>query len=126
MRNRAKCRLCNDILESFHRYDYVTCKCGEISVTGGLDAYECSSKDWANFLRVDDEGNTIVPTIKSTDDPLEVVAPKMSRDDLIGMLDDMIKTIEGLPRNAMVEPITHYDHCATLILLSAILKSKTT
>ena len=124
MRNRAKCKLCGEIIESFHRYDYVSCRCGEISVTGGLDAYECSSKDWGNFLRVDDEGNTIVPVIKSPDDPLEVVAPKMSRDELIGMLDQMIKTIEALPQHAMVEPITHYDHCATLILLSAILKAK--
>lgn len=34
-RNRARCRRCNDIIESTHRHDYVTCRCGAIFVDGG-------------------------------------------------------------------------------------------
>jgi len=60
MKNRAKCKLCEDVLESFHRYDYQVCKCGEISITGGSDVYECAAKEWKNFLRVDDNNNLIV------------------------------------------------------------------
>lgn len=33
--NKAKCKKCGDIIESKHVHDYVTCKCGAISVDGG-------------------------------------------------------------------------------------------
>lgn len=33
--NKIKCKLCGDIIESKHRHDFVTCKCGKISVDGG-------------------------------------------------------------------------------------------
>ena len=35
--NRGKCLLCGDIIESKHVHDYVTCKCGNLSVDGGRD-----------------------------------------------------------------------------------------
>ena len=35
IRNSAKCRKCNDEIESTHRHDFVKCKCGEIFVDGG-------------------------------------------------------------------------------------------
>lgn len=37
IKNIAKCLLCGDIIESKHRHDYVTCKCGNLSVDGGKD-----------------------------------------------------------------------------------------
>ena len=48
---------------------------------------------------------------------------KPSRCELIAMLDEMVKNIESLPLYAMTSPISHYDHCALIILLSSILKS---
>jgi len=39
IRNRAKCKLCGDIIESKYRHDFVTCKCGAISVDGGQDYF---------------------------------------------------------------------------------------
>lgn len=35
--NRAKCLLCNDIITSKHSHDYVTCKCGNLSIDGGIE-----------------------------------------------------------------------------------------
>ncbi len=35
LRNVAKCSQCDDVIESKHRHDFVTCKCGAISVDGG-------------------------------------------------------------------------------------------
>ena len=35
IKNKWKCLKCNDIVESKHRHDYVTCKCGEMSIDGG-------------------------------------------------------------------------------------------
>jgi hypothetical protein len=37
LHNAAKCKKCNDKIESTHVHDFVTCKCGAISVDGGRD-----------------------------------------------------------------------------------------
>lgn len=56
MRNRAKCKLCNDLIESIYRHDFVTCKCGEISIDGGREPFtRALAKDWSNFIRVFDD-----------------------------------------------------------------------
>lgn len=59
MRNRAKCRRCDDIIESTHRHDFVTCKCGEIAVDGGQAYFRAAAKNFENFIRLDDEGNEV-------------------------------------------------------------------
>jgi len=129
MQNRAKCKLCESIIESFHSQDYVMCKCGEIAVGGDVGDYPCAAKNWDNFLRVDDEGNTIIPKIKNKDDvkplyiePNEVSKP--TRDDLIKILDDMVKSIEKLPPEAMTTYVNQYDLMSFLMILSAIFKAK--
>lgn len=35
--NKARCRKCGDVIESTHRHDFVSCKCGAIAVDGGRD-----------------------------------------------------------------------------------------
>lgn len=35
LRNRARCRRCNQVIESRSQHDFVTCNCGAISVDGG-------------------------------------------------------------------------------------------
>jgi len=41
VKNAARCRGCNTVLESKHRHDFVTCKCGLISIDGGLAYQRC-------------------------------------------------------------------------------------
>lgn len=113
MKNRAKCKKCESIIESKFDGDYVSCKCGEISVSGGNN-FGCAAADWANFFRVDDVGNIIIPVIKET--------PKVTKADFLYALDDMIKRIEDMPPNAMVVAINHYDFVSVLILLSNIFR----
>lgn len=113
MRNRAKCKKCESIIESKHDQDTCECACGEISVSGG-DKLGCSALNWANFLRVDDVGNVIIPTIRD--------APKITRGDLLGALDTMIEKIEDMPANAMIVAINHYDFVSLLMLLSSIFR----
>lgn len=122
MKNRAKCKLCSSIIESFHSYDYVICKCGAIGVSGG-DLMHCSALDWKNFMRVDDQGNEIIVTVK---DGSEDATPtsKPSKKELIAMLDEMAKNIERLPENAMTTAINHYDYLSLLLLLSTLFKSE--
>jgi hypothetical protein len=114
MRNRAKCKKCESIIESKAHNDQMHCKCGEISVNGG-EMLGCSAMDWNNFLRVDDEGNVIVPTIQES-------APKATRKDFLEALDEMIRRIEDMPPNAMVVSINHYDFVSLLVLLSSIFR----
>jgi len=129
MRNRAKCKLCNSIIESFHSGDHVTCKCGEISVHGGQGLY-CASKDWNNFTRVDDNGHEIVIRVLEKDDvsnpniELTEYVVKPNKKELIDMLDEMVKSIDSLPPGAMTAPITHYDLSSALLLLLAIFKAE--
>ncbi len=115
MRNQAKCKLCNSIIESLSPEEYAECQCGEISVSGGNDL-KCSAKNWNNFCRIDDEGNEVVISVKND-------SSKPSKKEMIGMIDDMAKNIERLPSSAMLSPITHYDFVSLLMLLSSILKS---
>lgn len=130
MKNRAKCKLCQSIIESFHSTDYVLCKCGEIAVDGG-ESLRCEAKDFNNFLRVDDKGNEIVikiqPTPAQIDDEISDVIAGLRGDPnklgLIKELDDIRKRIESLPKHVMYEPVTHADFCSLLLLLSAILRS---
>lgn len=35
--NKCKCLLCDIIIESEHRHNFVSCKCGNIAVDGGKD-----------------------------------------------------------------------------------------
>jgi len=41
---KIKCLLCFDLIESKYRHDFVTCKCGNVSVDGGNDYMKVSSK----------------------------------------------------------------------------------
>lgn len=121
MRNIAKCKLCSSIIESFHSTDYVICKCGEISVDAG-ESLKCYAKDWKNFLRIDDNGNEIqvkVQEEKTIDENIK----KPNKEELLDMLDEMVKNIERLPQQAMTSPINHYDYYSLLLLLSSILRS---
>jgi hypothetical protein len=125
MKNRAKCKLCHSIIESFHLHDIVTCKCGEISVSGGNQQYNASANDWSNFLRVDDLGNEIVVTVKDEEnlDVKRLYIDKPTREDKLKMLDEMIKSYENLPSHALQAPITGYDLTSALLLVRSLFAS---
>lgn len=134
MKNRAKCKLCQSIIESFHVHDHVTCDCGQISVDGGLQYYKASAYDWRNFIRVDDQGNEIIITVIEEEKEIEgtVIEKdkeedetlKMTKSDLIKEFGTMIKNIEDLPQQALTLPITHYDYLCGLMIIKAILEEK--
>jgi hypothetical protein len=126
MRNRAKCKKCETVLESFHKYDYVECKCGEISITGGTDRWECAAKDWDNFLRIDDFNNELAVKIISAEDQNknESVPEKTipSKEELLLMLDEMINYVDNLPEHAKYAPVSQYDFYSFMMLIKALIK----
>ena len=52
--NKAMCKLCGDIIESKNRHDYVTCKCGQISVDGGTAYIKRSARNLSNIIELSD------------------------------------------------------------------------
>lgn len=124
MKNRAKCKLCQTIIESFHSTDLVLCQCGEISVDGG-DAMRCAAKNWDNFLRVDDNGKEYPVKVQEYSEEafLENKSKPQTKKELLDMIQEMNRTLNGLSSIAMTAPITHYDLAWLLSLLEAILRS---
>jgi len=47
--NKAKCLLCGDIIESKSVHDFVTCKCGKLSVDGGHEYLRRSFSKHGDF-----------------------------------------------------------------------------
>lgn len=130
MRNRAKCKVCGDVLESFHRHDYVVCKCEEISIDGGLDYLHASAKNFDNFLRIDEDDSEIPVQYHEKDqgkdqqiDKQEEAHSKPDKDQLISMLDDLIKSYDNLPQQAILAPVNHSDILSVLMLVSSLFKS---
>lgn len=125
MRNRAKCKLCGDILESFHRHDYISCVCGEIAIDGGLDYFKASAKDWNNFLRIDDEDKEVPisvinnPEYPAISDKNEEISQNRSETSLI--LNEMIGQYQNLPQHAMLQPATNADILSLLYLFKNLI-----
>ncbi len=46
--NKIKCNSCGEIIESTHRHDYKTCKCGRVSVDGGHSYLKRAFKESLN------------------------------------------------------------------------------
>lgn len=126
MRNRAKCKLCDEVIESMFLMDYVTCKCGEISICGGTQRFESGAKDYKNFLRVTDEDKEVPvqfldesqeqALIKNKED--EGAQFKIGHKDKEGQIAHLISHIEKLPAEAMSIPLNHYDLLLLLRLIS--------
>lgn len=128
MNFRAKCRLCKTFIEKRNTDDYITCACGEISIKGLEGTTQFIAREWENFIRIDDEGNEVIIKVVEKEDissakphPEGILPP--SKDELFSMLNQMIKTYEELPNQAMGTPVTHYDLLSALLLLSAILRA---
>lgn len=58
-RNRAKCALCGDTIESVSQHDWVRCECGEIFVDGGTEYFRGGFNKAENFIRIDGDGREI-------------------------------------------------------------------
>lgn len=139
-KNRAKCKLCEEIIESKHSHDYVTCKCGEISIDGGPstgDGGSCwrgRAKDYRNFLSIDNEGRVIGVT-HIEDEPIKSIEEKednkelqeevfipLTRAQKVDELKRLREYSEGLPPAAQYQFVTETDFQRLLLVLESILR----
>ena len=127
MRNRAKCKLCKEAIESVANVDYVSCKCGEIAIDGGLGSFRCFANDFKNFMRLDDEGNEVMvkvlekPNIEEKVSINEEKQPESSREKSIEMIDAMIKYYEELPVQALLGSPSNYDMKAMYLMMKQMM-----
>lgn len=130
MRNRAKCKLCEDIIESIEWDDWIMCSCESIAIGGGDKAFHTTATDYNNFLRIDDDGNEIPVTYVENKPQTEEISDnseqcpenKLTRAQKVDMLKAISDSIENLPQHAMQTPITHYDYNSLLLLLISIFR----
>ena len=136
MRNRAKCKLCNDIIESTATYHFVTCKCGQISIDGGPSEYRrCLAHDWANFVYLDDdETERPLKVQKLEENPKDQVASEKAKDsdkesvvtgkraELMEVLKETLKNSENLPPHVRSSFVTYADLDGLVSLIYAILR----
>lgn len=52
VRNAAQCAKCGDLIVSKHRHDYVTCKCGAISIDGGNAYLKRSARNFEDLIEM--------------------------------------------------------------------------
>lgn len=50
--NKAQCAKCGDVIESVHRHDFRSCKCGSISVDGGKSYLKRSFKNYGDIIEL--------------------------------------------------------------------------
>jgi hypothetical protein len=125
MRNRAKCKLCKNVIESFTLMDYVTCSCGEITIEGGNQKFLVYCRDFANFLRIDDQDNEVEVTVKQASEALQQPREEskpLSREQLIEEFSCLLENLNSLPPNAAHTPVTHSDLSSALSLVLTILR----
>ncbi len=123
MRNRAKCSLCNVVLESFHLTDYVSCECGEIGIRGGPSRFECYAKDFKNFKRVDDLDNEFEVKVLDEEEEVKPLDNDLviTKEEVLLAVKEMIINYENLPPHALSAAITGYDLLSVLFLLQSAL-----
>lgn len=129
IRNTAKCKLCNDIIESYHSNDYSLCSCGEIYVDGGPLGMRCGARNWDNFVRIDNDGNIVIPKIVDpTDaslvtDTADDVAVGLTFNDALDQLKHLEAVYRDLPQNVLYSSTSHSDMSSVLTLLVRVFDS---
>lgn len=53
-KNKARCKLCGDIIESKFTHNFVSCKCGEIFLDGGNSYWRSGANKLANIERIEE------------------------------------------------------------------------
>lgn len=128
MRNRAKCKLCQEVIESVHIYDRVICSCKEICINGGTQEFYSSARNFCNFLRVDDNDNELEVQFDDLDPDSSEIYPDKKENEASSILkhvDHLIAELEQQNPSLMSIPMNQYDCLSILLLLQSTLKTLT-
>lgn len=62
--NKIRCKKCGDIIESKSRHDFVTCKCGKVSLDGGHDYIRRCADSLDDYEELSEYENVLAELIK--------------------------------------------------------------
>lgn len=127
MRRRAKCKLCDDIIEALPNHNMVECKCKHIGIDLSGDILRCHAGDWKNFIPVDDDGKELPLTIK-VPEPVElkpVESESEFQDKKAALLKEISLLIEETERDLGTGNglVTRYEFVRMLEILVAVVHS---
>ena len=87
IQNEARCLKCNDIIVSKTSHDFVTCKCGSISVDGGMN-YTRRVGDFENF-----EDRSMYMNENDLNECIDVLRKSKENKNELGQLLSIIRTL---------------------------------
>lgn len=128
-RHRAKCRLCNTVIEAVSQYGgtEIPCACGEIAFDLRSNPPSYCAINFQNMIGIDAEGNENdmhVLDIRKSDISSAKPEPEGNTDQANYQLEMLIERVEGLPVHAMNSFVTHYDYLSLLYLVKALIRKQ--
>lgn len=118
MPKRAKCKICNTIIESKNNNIIEECKCGQLSIQGGTELIVSVKEDITSFVCVDDEGNEILP--KRKENPEKLDSP--TKEELLETLQHLARSIDELPPHAKFTPVIQSELSSLLALIISLFR----
>lgn len=122
--NAAKCLICGDIVESRHLHEHAFCKCGNVSVCGGLINPMIRGTNYSQVGSVDSDGQHVEG--EHDDQEKEHSAQRnqdITRHNALYELESLLASIHNLPPHALNAPVTHRDYSAFISRVLAILRA---
>ena len=126
---RALCKLCLTIAESYFETDRGTCKCGEISVKGGLmPVYRDTTGNLSNMSIINNDTNT--PSVEGKSGQNTAIEDQVpneshysrSRQDRLYELKRLIESDINLPKHEHYEPVRRVDLVNYMVIILELLK----
>lgn len=120
MRNRIKCKLCQDVIESISGEE-VECSCKHIAVRGMWSNREILAIDFKNVIGIEDDGSeSDINVIESRKNAPIIDDMKQPPTDVLFEITEMIRSFERLPPHATMQPLTQVDLFAVLLLMTKL------
>lgn len=111
--NAAECVFCGDYIQSKHRHDYVSCKCGLIAVDGGVD-----------YLRRTGNKSDLIEKSITTADDFELIREKFCRWNVVDNKYYLLKDISDEWLEAILEYYIPEPHKISDEILLVFLQEK--
>lgn len=121
--NKIKCLICNDVVESRFLHEHAYCKCGNVSVCGGLINPIIRGSNYSHTK----EANEMEDPVKQVKQSCDTNHDKqrdyyISRDAQLYALERLLAKFHELPDHMLDKPVSHRDHCTLIGMIVSILR----
>lgn len=122
--NKARCFFCNEIVTSRHLHDHAICKCGNVSVCGGLVNPIIRASDYSGVRGVEiGEDEVEAKEHRKEEEHCDEPEQKITREELFERFEARLATLLRLPSIARTSFISHDDLYSWMSDVLAILRT---